>query len=396
MINYIIGLPRSGKSYFAVREIVTDFVGEGIIGGKSKTDIKYKYLYTNIDGLKIDEINSYFDNEDIDRHVYALDWQKLRGHIDILYTMALFNKPDTELISYCRDRNLHNAWFVFDESYKYFGIKKDEVLLWFLGYHGHLGMRITMITQNKKKQSDAYLTDSEDFLYVVPRSKSMTSSSLEYRRYGSADFRTDVPYEKMRVKKDPKIFELYHSGDIHKPPRIVAKFIPIFAFGFVFVAGMGYALYHGLTHQAGKQIGGVSNAIDRPGSSVARPSGSSSASIIKINCDDKVCANVDNRYRYATYPIEYIYSALSEMQATVLHFDLSTVRSVQRRKEGTVYHYLTDYQQTLYYVSAPALRLRESFPDFFIPAEKEQKITEYKNVFQKQEGDNVNDNQNQI
>ena len=145
-ITYITGIPRSGKSYYAMFLLYMYFIFIEPITPLSKLKNKlfppkpkksYDIAYTNInqfDFTKSDKIKFY-------------DHQKTYDILAILHEEYLNKKTDDYLIKLAKENGLYNALFVIDEAQNFFD-KDDKVLTWWITYHGHLHQDLIFITQN--------------------------------------------------------------------------------------------------------------------------------------------------------------------------------------------------------------------------------------------------------
>ena len=59
----------------------------------------------------------------------------------------------------------------------------DDVISWWLAYHGHFRIRIVCIAQSPKQICPEYLTHTEIYYEAQPQSKQLKSNSLRYIHY---------------------------------------------------------------------------------------------------------------------------------------------------------------------------------------------------------------------
>jgi len=205
MIKIYTGLPRSGKTYLAVKDINDEFIYKPeektffSFLKKPKKEPKYKRLYTNIGGFKHDQINEVFEHYEIDRKSIPLKWDIFYNHLKKLRDLDEEEQGDESLIAYADKYNLYKSLIVIDEAHKFFDKKLDTVLVWFLGYHGHMGMDIILITQNKVKLHSNYLADSENFVDAQPKSKSFGANQLRYFYYASSSYTDKQRFDKKSI-----------------------------------------------------------------------------------------------------------------------------------------------------------------------------------------------------
>ena len=377
MIRFYLGLPRSGKTYKVVSDIVEVFIGDGFFGGGSwfkrlsgsKKDIKYKYLYTNVQGFKFDEINDYFDNHGIDRRAVKLDWEKFYHHLVTMHDMAKSDKSDEELVVYAQEHKIHNVLFVDDEAYMHFpDSTRDPVLTWFLGYHGHLGFDVWLITQNKKKVNEKYRLDSETFIVAQPKSKSISDNILRYFYYASDSLSDDQRYAKEAIKTRPEIYELYKSGDIHKPKKVLYKYL-VYLVILLVILGVLIAFF--LNHFGGNANKAAADAaaISQNKNAIHHAPGENDA-LFDIRCDQLECWNGDPKYRRLSYPVDLLYEISGRYK-----FEVLTGRMVAGMLSAIADYDRYPYKIKSYYIYANKARMHEFFPRFFVPFEEDKGVS---------------------
>ena len=371
MIEFYTGLPRSGKSYRAVHYIKNNFMDHK----NMETYAKYKYLYTNIGGFKFDlvqmELESYPIDEGDDfytKKVYPFDFEKLYHHLKKLYAMSLKEVPDDEMIAYCEKYNLTPAVFIIDESYKYFKKKSDEVLLWWLAYHGHLGHHIILIVQNRNMLSSDYKFLTENFIDAQPISKSFVPKNFTYYHYGSDEYKKDLRYQVSRVLIDQDVFNLYKSGDKHKPKNILQSYLYLMIFGLLLSAYLFYTMIERFTGAEEQEVVNsklyseeqeVTFVEDDPITAKERIT-----NIYQIRCDDGSCWLKDDTYEYYTYPLDYFKTIVMRKGITYLFSDMpvsySRVLTVNKKKLSVNTFAMSDY-----YYEIEAKTVRHYFPEWF-------------------------------
>lgn len=269
MIYFITGVPGSGKSAFAVNLIYESFVNE-----KSKTYNTFDYCYTNINGFKIDD-------ERLKGRVHWLDFDIVVAFATLDYNLLQLNKHiqnyDDEILSLfdylerseyphatsfnlpddfsyyfekLKGHKFKKCLFVIDECHNFFD-KKSSVLIRWLTYHRHFYQDICLITQDLALVDASYKTSSiTDSYYKAfnPRFR-LFSNHLRYEKNANPRFFAKTKLEILTVKADPKIFELYTSGENRKQLPFVYKLIficVICLFLFIFVIRNAFS-----THEEG-------------------------------------------------------------------------------------------------------------------------------------------------
>jgi hypothetical protein len=327
MITILSGLPRSGKSYFAV-----NYSNDVFLNPKSSKYHEYQYLYTNIGGFKFDVVNrdllayplepdksSFFTDvnpflvkpdSDFTKVAIYLDWAELYKHLTKLHEMAIADKPDEEMLRYCRYHKLTPSLIIIDEAYRYFTKKTDPVLKWLFGYHGHLGLDLMVIIHRPQLMSADYYGYTETYIDAQPKSKSFSDNTFRYFWYSSAVYShgsNGTNYDKNKLKAKQEIFDLYKSGDIHKPKKILYKYAAIMIASLLLIALFAFFF-----------MNRMEDRIHPEGSTPPAPTSSPSVSVastgsvplstdlvpLVVRCDQTSCARVDPSYltRYISRP----------------------------------------------------------------------------------------------
>jgi zona occludens toxin len=349
MNRFITGLPRSGKSYFMVNDIVTRFVDH-----KHKDYTKHQFLYTNIGGLKIDDLNLELaahpietDEGYIQKKIILLDFKKLYHHLTALYEIAntVVEDLDDKLLEYCEKHNLTPAWFVFDETYLYFKKRSDPVLVWWLAYHAHMGHDIDLMLQNKGMLHDDYLCFSETFIDAQPKSMSLSDNIFRYYVYASEQYNAKQRYETKNLIIDQRIFSLYKSGDRHKPKKILYKYLALFVVAFLIV----FLAFARLLNKGTPESSPPESVTIQP--AVTTSDGTTKeledGELYILRCDKSTCTLVGSS-NYA-YPFNYVKSVVVVNNLKYIYS--SVVNYVSSVDNLTAISYFTDY----YYQISPVV-----------------------------------------
>lgn len=239
MVSLVVGFPGSGKSYYAVKKIY-DILS-------SSKDQNIEIIYTNIGGIKFD----YFPDSKV-------EFKKLKEDDLLTYLTQCFkiyeehkdkDNVDDYLIEYSKKMNFYNALIVFDECHDFF-TPQDRVKIFWLTYHRHLNHEIILLTQNKALINSKYRAIPEQFIEAQPRSKKLFSSTLNYKHYASFAMRKSDQFNSSSIKTDPKIFDLYQSGNKSAQKSIIIKFLVILGFGLVVAVFLFYNLLDGFSNDA--------------------------------------------------------------------------------------------------------------------------------------------------
>lgn len=212
MISFFIGVPGSGKTYFAVDKIYNNFSTDSSAQRDKKAT--YENCYTNINEFKFNKVES----------VYKLDFDDLKIKLTELHKYYKEKKDDEFLIAKCKEFNIYNTLFVIDEAHNYFDVK-DNVLIWWLSYHRHLFHEIILITQNISLIETKYKSFSEFFYKASPQSLTLFKSHFKYTVYCQSRMSINSKSGVVKVKRNKKVFELYKSGDSINAQNIILKYI---------------------------------------------------------------------------------------------------------------------------------------------------------------------------
>jgi len=228
-ITYITGIPRSGKSYYAMYLLYNQFIKPkpkpskfeklfSIFLPQKKLTKSYDIAYTNI---------NQFDFTKSPK-IKPFDYDTFYAHIEILHLMYLDKKTDTELNEYALSVELKNALFVIDEAQNYFS-KEDKVLTWWFTYHGHLHQDLILITQNLDLIEKSYFKLAEFFYKAVPPSSRFFSNKFRYVQFNSAKLFQKDKIGDFHVPMIPDIFKMYVSGASNTSKSQVKKYLSYFA-----------------------------------------------------------------------------------------------------------------------------------------------------------------------
>jgi len=234
-ITYLTGIPRSGKTYYAMFLLYMAFIFvvpvtkftkfmDKYFGKYSSKKLKktYEIAYTNI---------NQFDFSKSPK-IKPFDYPLFYTHLVNLHTMYTQKKTDDELIIYAKANKLYEALFVIDECHNYFD-KENVILTWWLTYHGHLHQDIIFITQNLDLVFTGYTKIAEFFYKAVPPSSRFFSNKFRYVQYNSSKCFQKDKIGDFHVPMIPAIFKMYVSGASNNSPSQVKKYLMYFMVLFV-------------------------------------------------------------------------------------------------------------------------------------------------------------------
>jgi zona occludens toxin len=354
MLRFITGLPRTGKTYYAVNEIYTKFMNV-----KSSEYKKHHYLYTNIGGLKFDQIQLALSSEPIDtdddvvvKKAIELDWSKVYHHLKKAYELSQSKKTDDEIVLYLQEKSLSPAVFYIDECYHFFKKRSDPVLIWWLAYHGHLAHDINLMLQNKDLISSEYQAFTEVFIDAQPKSLSFSNNVLRYYFYASPQYIPQQRYDSTTLKTDQKVFDLYKSGDVHKPKKVLTKYYLLLAIMVIFAV---YSVSKLLFFRDSSDVLNTKTEKD-VSEDVKKQTGKSKeyivdvdSTLVRVRCDDRACWLVTDKYQRYEYPIKYFKFVLARYEIPLMMDDvLNTYEPLVPGETGLVSQSVTYFKDYWY------------------------------------------------
>lgn len=228
MLTYFIGVPGSGKSFYAVDTIFNNFSSSK----QAKRNIKKDYIncYTNINGFQFDLVNN----------VHKLDFELFVKCLTRLHKHHKAKKDDEFLIKLTKRYKLHKSLFVIDEAQNHFDTPK-VVLTWWLTYHRHLFHDVIMITPNLSLLNAKYKPIAEAFYKAVPKTLSLNPTNFTYKMYVDSRMSKNSQGGKVTLKKRKEVFALYESGDSVESKNIILKFLLV---GLGVFVTLGFLLWY--------------------------------------------------------------------------------------------------------------------------------------------------------
>lgn len=233
MIRLITGVPRSGKSFLAVKEIFDLLEAEQPINPNTGKPFKI-HIVTNIEGLKID-----------DARLTHMEFDK-----------SFFQ--NTKFAPFLRDlRDKHGLdaedtiYVYIDEAQRYFA-KPDEDTVYFFDYHGHYGVNVIIITQHEKKIAFS-ISCHHEFEHRAAAASTNPFSGFVYKQLQAGE-----RFGTVRLKRDPRIFKLYKSFQAGTGKPVKSKLRYFVGFGVVAAVLMWFLFFKVFARSFG--LGGDSPA----------------------------------------------------------------------------------------------------------------------------------------
>lgn len=232
-ITYITGIPRSGKSYYAMYLLYNQFIKPKPTPNKllktiqaylpKKTlDKSYDIAYTNI---------NQFDFTKSDK-IKPFEFNDFQLKLAVLHNMYLQKATDDTLIIQAKLLGLYNALFVIDEAQNFFS-SENIVSTWWFTYHGHLHQDIILITQNLDLIEKSYFKLAEFFYKAVPPSSRFFSNKFRYIQFNSSKLFQKDKIGDFHVPMVHDIFNMYVSGASNTTRSQVKKYLSYFVFLFL-------------------------------------------------------------------------------------------------------------------------------------------------------------------
>ena len=312
MIDFFFGKPRTGKTYRAVDLIYKEYI-------KPNSIPTFDNILTNIGGFKFKEVNQIFLDKGSVSRAYKLEWKTFYIHLKKLHEMALDEKSDDELNKYANYHHINNALIVLDEA-SFYMKRYDDAISWWLAYHGHFKMRIICITQSPKQIYSEYMEHTEIFYEAQPQAKQLSNKSLRYIHYSDIPFKKDNRFGNSSLKTSQDIYNLYKSGEVDKPKKIIYKFIFMAIFAIVAVFALGYFFVHKVKTEAHiedvpqKQVN--SNNDDYKLSDIDN-------NLVRIRCDNKYCWNTDSKYESNEVTMSYFKYVILKNNINLAYFEVA-------------------------------------------------------------------------
>ena len=227
MISYYLGVMGSGKSVRAVERIYNNFSTDK--DAKKEKNATFINCVTNIGQFNFDKVEN----------VSELDFDDLLKHLTILHDMHKAKKTDDELLEYLEKINLKNTLFVIDEAQNHFDVD-NKILVWWITYHRHLYHEIILITPDLSYINLKYKKVAEAFYVARPRILVLDKRFFHYKLYANYKLSEKSLAKRIKTKSNPKVFELYKSGDSVEGENVIlrllvtASIIAVFLFTIIY------------------------------------------------------------------------------------------------------------------------------------------------------------------
>jgi len=185
----------------------------------------YDLAYTNINQFDFSKTSK----------IKKLDFDNLRLRLSELYTMYMSKKTDSELLEKAKEYNLVNILITIDEVHNFLGTKVDDVLKWWLTYHGHLHQDLFFITQDLSLVHTQYKSNAEYFYKAIPPSARLSTKKFRYTQYRNSRMAMNGKIRDFTIPALQEIYNMYVSGAENNSKSVVKKFLYIGGFMSIFL-----------------------------------------------------------------------------------------------------------------------------------------------------------------
>jgi zona occludens toxin len=270
MIRIVVGLPGSGKSYYAAWLILEE-MKKSYRHWQRGTQPRYVAVWTNLEGLrggvfvkKLDlkkleelwkwEMETYKSADTTPPNDKVVYWwmdkerekdpeEELVGG-EVLKDWEGVSKPPIEVTRERFRKEGHwRALFVIDEAHTYFKVARPWVLRW-VSFHRHYDQDLIFIVQDLSQLDRRIVALAMEIIEAV-NPLLRIGNKFHYRRYAGnyISYRRTNLVQRFSLPKDPEVFNLYESGGYITPKTIMWKPILIVLFSIGMVIWSWWKLY---------------------------------------------------------------------------------------------------------------------------------------------------------
>lgn len=313
MVIYATGLPGTGKSYYGMLSLYTNF-------GLEKTKIQDKSLLHNDVDFAVTNINEIKLDKFEDNKVQHLDFDVFYNSLKQLHTMYKAKATDTELEPIAKDLSLFRVLIILDECHNYLD-RQDATLVWWLSYHRHFHQQIYLITQNLGLVNSKYKAFSEFFYKARPSSLKLFRNKMVYFQYTDSRMSQKSKSGIIKLPIVKEVFESYGSGANHQSQNLLKKFALIASAFFIFLVVFIIAIQSYWAPSSKNEV--KEPVLNNPASYTNYPKDtthqSKSKSMYKIFCNADIC--IINSKTYENNYINFLKK----------HFDFKIIKSAVLR-----------------------------------------------------------------
>lgn len=247
MLKIITGKPGSGKSYYAVKQIIDNCKYDPI--SESYSLNSGILLVCTLDGLRLNYVD--FDQTVKEMGARDTDLKRYPGESDDQFQIrnGLYSFFSVPLWQHEIAPKHQKILVVVDEAQRYFpGSARDipnSVWYWF-EYHRHFGADIILMTQHPSSLHRRVLNIAEHYVEATPPGLRAMGNRL---RYSLRDTTTNEVISQTSQNTDTQVFKAYksatHAQGIAKPKNYLTKFYYIGGamLAIAILAVVGYSSY---------------------------------------------------------------------------------------------------------------------------------------------------------
>lgn len=227
MVEFITGVPGSGKTYRAMLSLYTNF-------GLNKSKIKDKSLIHNDVKHALTNINEIDTSKFEKNKVKHLDWDTFFMNLTQLHTMYKSKATDSDMLPIAEELGLKDVLIIVDECHNFLD-NQNAVLVWWISYHRHFHQQIYLITQNLALVNSKYKSFSEFFYKARPSSLKLFRNKMVYFQYTDSRMSQKSKSGTIKLPIVNEVFDSYGSGANQQSQNLLKKFgiLAVLLIGFM-------------------------------------------------------------------------------------------------------------------------------------------------------------------
>ena len=220
---------------------------------------------------------------------------------------------------------IYKSLFVIDEAHNHFDVR-NPVLVWWLSYHRHLYQDIDLITQNLSLIDSKYKGFTEYFVRAVPQSLRLFSKTFRYNLFIDSRMSQKSKAGVEKIKYNPEVFKLYHSGDKPKTKNIILRFLLIALALFVPVVAILYYIENKWTSKSEDKTVAKTTVQQKENQTVTIQTKNTIQNNQMDITDDMrliriLCVKSSCYYQKTMFPLPLLNDLISNTQSKLLNID---------------------------------------------------------------------------
>ncbi len=332
MIEYILGVPGSGKTYKPAMVLHSNFSLNEKLRDSKFIHSDVDFAYTNINELKHDVF--------VAGTIKKLEWDIFYENLSLLHANYQDKKTDSELIEIAKNYDLFRCLIILDECHNFLD-KNDKVLIWWLSYHRHLHHQIYLITQNLALVYSKYKSFSEFFYMAKPSSLKLFKSQMIYNQYTNSRLTQASKVGSIKIPFVKEIYDSYHSGANQQSQNIIRKFLGLAIFFLILLSVIIYTIKSYFTKDLepvaqntaspvqqlqNDSINLESNLKTEINPTTVVPAATSDEKLYKFTCFKSLCYyKIDSRNDFVI-PSQILSNYLSDIEQKNIYYEFSGIR----------------------------------------------------------------------